>query len=193
MTTCGTRPCQPARPPRRVDTEAARLNRLVRALVRRFAISERADVACCGMTVAQAATLGVLRGREPVRLKELGRRLGVDASTLTRNIDRLRAQGLVVRAADPGDARGAAATLTPAGRRAAARVERQDAVFARGVLERIDPVRRVAMLESLADLLTAVRAATEACCPGAFDHLMEDFPPTVVNPRGAVRARRTRT
>ena len=37
--------------------------RAVRGLVRRFSISERADVACCGMTVAQAATLETLHGR----------------------------------------------------------------------------------------------------------------------------------
>ena len=31
-------------------------------------------------------------------------------------------------------------------------------------------------LAGLSDLLLAVREATEACCPGAFDHLMTDFP-----------------
>src|SRR5262245_2829226 len=38
----------------------------VRALVRRFAISERADVFCCGMTIAQAATLETLRLEGPL-------------------------------------------------------------------------------------------------------------------------------
>ena len=37
-------------------SDARRLRDAIRALVRRFAISERADVACCGMTVAALVT-----------------------------------------------------------------------------------------------------------------------------------------
>jgi DNA-binding MarR family transcriptional regulator len=66
------------------NRDAARLRTGIRALVRRFGISERADVACCGMTVAQAATLDTLRSEGAMRLGALGRRLGVTASTLTR-------------------------------------------------------------------------------------------------------------
>jgi DNA-binding MarR family transcriptional regulator len=175
-----------------VTDPASRLAALVRGLVRRFSISERADVACCGMTVAQAATLDTLRAEGPLRLGDLGRRLGVSPSTLTRNLERLEGRGLVARTPDPRDSRASAAALTAAGRRAAARVGRQDAVFARGVLERLEPSRRDATLDALTDLLAAVRSATEACCPGAFDHLMQDFPTTQTISRGTARARRTR-
>jgi hypothetical protein len=64
-------------------------------------------------------------------------------------------------------------TLTGPGRRAARGVAAQEEAFARQVLERIPPARRAVVVESLGDLLAAVRAATEECCPGAFDHLME--------------------
>jgi len=47
--------------------------------------------------------------------------------------------------------------------------------FARQVLERIPPARRAVVVESLGELLAAVRGATEECCPGAFDHLMTEF------------------
>ena len=76
--------------------------------MRRFGVSERADVACCGMTVAQAATLGVLLAEPGLRLSDLGRRLGITPSTLSRNLARLleerprRAHG-----DDPEDARAA--------------------------------------------------------------------------------------
>jgi len=86
-------------------SEAARLRAAIRALVRRFAVSERADVACCGVTVAQAAALEALGAEGPTRLRDLGRRLGIAPSTLTRNLARLEASGLVERAADPEDAR----------------------------------------------------------------------------------------
>src|SRR3990172_1604971 len=132
-------------------TEPARLRAAIRGLVRRFGVSERADVSCCGVTVAQAAALAALFGHGPMRLSDLGRRLGIAPSTLTRNLERLVDGGLGVRQAD----------------------REQD--FARQVLERIPEDRRAAVVESLGDLLAAVRGATEACCPGAFDHLMEGF------------------
>jgi DNA-binding MarR family transcriptional regulator len=165
--------------------------------VRRFSISERADVACCGMTVAQAATLDALLREGSMRLGALGARLGISPSTLTRNLVRLEKRGLVTRTTDRRDGRAAGAALSPAGRRAAARVARQEEAFARLVLERIDPERRRDTLDRLGDLLRAVRLASETSCPGAFDHLMPevphapDVPLTVDQPRGPRRARRT--
>ena len=85
--------------------EAARLRAAIRGLVRRFGVSERADVSCCGVTVAQAAALEALSGHGPMRLKELGQRLGIAPSTLTRNLERLLEAGLVVRQSDARDAR----------------------------------------------------------------------------------------
>jgi DNA-binding MarR family transcriptional regulator len=155
-----------------MEIEAGRLRAAIRALVRRFAVSERADVACCGVTVAQAAALEALGAEGPTRLGELGRRLGIAPSTLTRNLARLEASGLVEREADPEDARSARVALTGPGRRAARAVAAQEEGFARRVLEHLPASRRADVIEALTDLLAAVRAATEECCPGAFDHLI---------------------
>ena len=155
--------------------DPARLLAAIRALVRRFAVSERADVACCGVTVAQAAALEALGAEGPMRLGDLGRSLGITPSTLSRNLARLEASGLVAREADPGDARSARVGLSTRGRRAARAVAAQEEAFARQVLERIPAARRAVVVESLGDLLAAVRAATEECCPGAFDHLVPGF------------------
>ena len=152
--------------------DAGELRAVVAALVRRFSLSERADVSCCGLTVAQAATLEALRDGA-VRLGPLARRLGITASTLTRNLARLESDALVARDADPEDARASRVRLTPAGERAAARVEQQELAFAEGILARLGPARRTDVMQALAELLGAVRDATEECCPGAFDHLME--------------------
>jgi DNA-binding MarR family transcriptional regulator len=153
-------------------THAAGLRTAIRALVRRFAVSERADVACCGVTVAQAAALEALEAEGPTRLRDLGRRLGIAPSTLTRNLARLEAAGLVERQADLEDARSSRVGLSAQGRRAARAVAAQEEDFARQVLARIPAARRALVVGSLGDLLVAVRAATEECCPGAFDHLM---------------------
>ena len=44
------------------------------------------------------------------------------------------------------------------------------------MLKRLPASKRRPLLEGLQELLGAVRGATEDCCPGAFDHLMEEFP-----------------
>src|SRR5512147_2788137 len=102
-----------------MSRDAARLRAAIRALVRRFGVSERADVACCGVTVAQAAALEALGAEGPMRLGDLGRRLGIAPSTLTRNLSRLEGSGLVAREADPEDARSSRVALTRPGRAAA--------------------------------------------------------------------------
>ena len=154
--------------------EAIRLRGAVRALVRRFSISERADVECCGLTVAQAATLEALGGTPRMRLGALSRRLGITPSTLTRNLARLEHEHLVARGADPGDGRAFHVTLTPAGQRAAEDIERQGVGFAEEVLSRLPEGERSAVVSAFERLIEAVREATEDCCPGAFVHLMKD-------------------
>jgi DNA-binding MarR family transcriptional regulator len=158
------------------DPAARRLLDGIQLLVRRFAMAERADVQCCGLTVAQSATLQVLRAEGPLRLSALGRRLWITPSTLTRNLARLEGAGLVARETDTADARAARVRLTPAGCEAALEVDRREEEFARGVLARLPEERRMAALDGLNDLLLAVRDATEGCCSGAFEHLMTDIP-----------------
>src|SRR5512134_3164927 len=126
--------------------DAARLRSAVRALVRRFGVAERADVACCGVTVAQAAALEALGAEGPLRLGDLGRRLGIAPSTLTRNLARLEASGLVERQADPEDGRSFRVGLTRPGQGAADAVESREEEFARQVLARIPADRRQAVL-----------------------------------------------
>lgn len=168
------------RPPETDD--AARLRALVSTVVRRFSLAERADVDCCGLTVAQAATLEALRAG-PVRLGQLAQGLGITPSTLTRNLARLEADRLVSREADPGDSRAARVRLTAAGERAAGRVHEQELAFARDILARLGPRRSREVLAAVSDLLAAVRSATEECCPGAFDHLMEGIAGEGLAPR----------
>jgi DNA-binding MarR family transcriptional regulator len=152
--------------------DVARLRSSLTALVRRFSISERADVQCCGMTVAQAATLEAL-GEEGMRLGRLGTLLGITPSTLSRNLSRLEEAGLVRRTADGSDGRAAQVELTEKGRRVRIRLEGMEDEFARRVLERLSPAQREQALEGISALLDAVRAETESCCPGAFDHLVQ--------------------
>src|SRR3989304_1154899 len=119
------------------DTEAqasdvARLRISFTALLRRFSISERADGQCCGMTVAQAATLEALGREGTMRLGRLGKLLGIAPSTLTRNLTRLEQAGLVRRTSDEEDGRAAQVELTDKGSRARLRLRALEDGVARG-------------------------------------------------------------
>jgi len=156
-----------------LDTHAAELWRGIQTLVRRFSISERAEVSCCGMTVAQAAAVQALRAGS-LRMGDLARRLGISPSTASRNLQRLEQTDRIERFTDPEDARVARVRLTDTGRQAAAELAEQEVAFARSILEQIPPQRRQTVVTALEELLTAVRRATESCCPGAFDHLLDE-------------------
>jgi DNA-binding MarR family transcriptional regulator len=59
---------------------------------------------------------------DAIRVTVLAEMLGVDAPTVTRKIQQLERDGLVVRHADPDDGRASRISLTPAGRRTLERV-----------------------------------------------------------------------
>jgi DNA-binding MarR family transcriptional regulator len=87
---------------------------------------------------------------------------------------RLRDRGLVDKNSDPDDARAQRVFLTADGRAAAAAVRQQERDFARSVLQHLPGGTASATVDALEELIAAIRTATERCCPGAYDHLMQE-------------------
>jgi DNA-binding MarR family transcriptional regulator len=148
---------------------ARRVRQAINALVRRFQLAERADVACCGTTVAQAATLQALASYGDLRSSDLCRHLGIAPSTLTRNLDRLEGRGLIRRAADPTDRRVARVHLTDSGVEAAREIDAAELEFIGEVLAHLEAAGVTNVVPVLEALEAAVRSASERCCPGAYD------------------------
>ena len=84
----------------------------------------------------------------------------------------------MVREADPVDGRAQRVLLSPAGRAAADGVRRQEEALAGSVLSHLPATSVTDTLTALDQLLTAIRAATENCCPGAYDHLITEISPS---------------
>ncbi len=61
---------------------------------------------------------------DSLRVTDLAEILGVDTPTVTRKVQQLERQGMVIRQTDPDDRRASRIRLTPAGRRAIERVRR---------------------------------------------------------------------
>jgi len=81
----------------------------------------RQQLAAAGAERIRPAYLGVLMclwAEDGLRAVELGRRAGLEPSTMTGLLDRMERDGLLARAPDPDDRRAHRITLTAAGRRA---------------------------------------------------------------------------
>ena len=79
------------------------------------------DLDEAGVSRVRPAYLGVLMGlwnEDALKVGELGRRAGLEPSTMTGLLDRMARDGLVERRADPSDRRAQRVHLTTAGREA---------------------------------------------------------------------------
>ena len=100
-----------------VETEMALLQRALERLARRSAIHRDLDRA----SYLAARTL---EATGPISLKALAAELGVDASTMTRQVATMETAGLLHRDVDPDDGRVSLIELSPAGRRKMRTVQR---------------------------------------------------------------------
>ena len=74
-------------------------------------------VEACGVTVAEWVLLRQLLGEKELAPSRLSERMGMTRGTVSKLADRLIAKGLLVRAANPEDARAQTLALTAKGRR----------------------------------------------------------------------------
>lgn len=113
---------------------------------------------------AAYAALGRVHEAGPLRLSELAARMGVDASTASRQVQQLERTGLVGRVGDPADRRASLLELTAEGDRVLARMRQARRDSLAQVLEgwsRADRRTLAAVLTRLVDDLervTGVRA-----------------------------------
>jgi MarR family transcriptional regulator for hemolysin len=102
-----------------------------------------------GMTRAQWAVLLRLERREGLKQSELAEALDIQPITLTRLVDRLCANGLIERRADPNDRRAKQLYLTPAARPLIERVIERVEELSQTVLDGIAPAEADLILAKL--------------------------------------------
>ena len=113
----------------------------------------RTDSTPCGqpMSVSSAHALCELSVAGSLQQKELGNRLGLEASTVSRLVDQLQKKQWATRNSDPEseDSRVRLIELTPAGEMVATSVLEARAQRYTSLLDAIDPSKRPRVLESL--------------------------------------------
>jgi DNA-binding MarR family transcriptional regulator len=129
------------------------------ALVRAFGL-HRPDGTPCGkpVSVSEAHALMELGRGAPLSQRELGERLRLEKSTVSRLVSQLEARGWAVRGPDDADGRAVRVRLTERGERAASELaDARRAKFAR-VLASIPEEERDRVEHALGVLAEAMRA-----------------------------------
>ena len=110
---------------------------------------------CTEVTLAQCLVLLEVDEQERLTVGQLASRLRLDDSTLSRTIDGLVRRGLLDRTRDDGDRRVVWICLTQTGTTACDAIHEQNDAVYRGILGRIPPSRRAAVVRSFGVLVQA--------------------------------------
>lgn len=81
------------------------VGRDVALLAKAIRVRFEADLAGAGASLPTWAVLSCAIGEEGLSQRQLAERMGIEGATLTRHLDRLEADGLIVRWRDPADRR----------------------------------------------------------------------------------------
>jgi DNA-binding MarR family transcriptional regulator len=143
---------------KRMDTETIRLFReKMRQVQRELGWSQRNDIQCCGVTMAQCHALLEIGGRAEISIVELAGILGVDTSTLSRTVENMVKGGLVNRLLNSQDRRYVSLSLTAQGKAAFRTIESSFNTYLAKVFAFIPVEKHGQIIESLVGLAEAFK------------------------------------
>ncbi|MGD9602372.1 MAG: MarR family winged helix-turn-helix transcriptional regulator [Gammaproteobacteria bacterium] len=138
---------------------------LLREVTRMYARAQRVVADCCRTTSTQCHLLVELdRAGTPLSLTDLGARLCLEKSWVSRAVDTMVGRGLVTKEPNPADARSWLVTLTPAGRDTVSALNESLDTHAERLLATLGPDERAGVAHSLQRLLDALRTDPSATC-----------------------------
>jgi DNA-binding MarR family transcriptional regulator len=138
----------------------------MREVARMYTRAQRVAADCCRTTATQCHILTELGRTGAQPLVDLGARLCLEKSWISRAVEALVGEGLVMKKANPSDARSWMVSLTAAGKR---RVEQLNATLdahATDLLASLTSAQRLQITNSLQLVLDALRvdAGLDRCC-----------------------------
>jgi len=143
---------------------------LLREVARLYTRAQRVVADCCNTTNTQCHILTELGRVGPMPMGELGTRLLLEKSWISRAVDSLVERGLVAKEPNPADARSWIVTLTADGKK---RVKELNATLdghAEQLLETLSERDRKEVNHALLVLLKVLRRDAQAnCCLPSFD------------------------
>ncbi|TXI25380.1 MAG: MarR family transcriptional regulator [Roseateles sp.] len=137
---------------------------LLREVARMYTRAQRVVADCCRTTSTQCHLLTELGRSGPLPLSELGTRVSLEKSWVSRAVEAMAARGLVTKEPNPSDARSWLVTLTADGERTVSELNKTLDDHAEALLASLSPRQRDAVETSLLTLLKALREDPAAMC-----------------------------
>jgi DNA-binding MarR family transcriptional regulator len=139
---------------------------LLREVALLYTRAQRVVADCCGTTGTQCHLLVELGRSGPLPVLELGQRLGLEKSWVSRAVDGMAARGLVTKEPNPQDARSWLVTLTADGQDRLRELNQTLDTHAQRLLQSLSERDRAHVEKSLLLILKALRTQTDvaACC-----------------------------
>ena len=130
------------------NEDAAALYESLQQIARRFRTQDADAICGYGISVRECHALEVLV-QQPLSVNGLADLLGLDKSTVSRLVQRLVSEKLVVRKADQRDSRSITLALTAKGRKVYEAAYSDSVACYRELLENVPPDERQSMIEAL--------------------------------------------
>lgn len=137
---------------------------LLREVARMYTRAQRVVADCCRTTSTQCHLLTELGRMGPLPLSELGTRVSLEKSWVSRAVDAMVERGLVTKEPNPVDARSWLVTLTAEGVHTVAELNRTLDDHAEQLLASLNARERAAVETSLRLLMKALSEDTAANC-----------------------------
>jgi DNA-binding MarR family transcriptional regulator len=137
---------------------------LLREVTRLYGRAQRVVADCCSTTSTQCHILGELGRGGPMTPGELGTRLQLEKSWVSRALDTMVERGLVTKEDNPADARSWLLSLTPLGRRRFRELNATLDGHAAKLLASLDAKDRQEVQRALVLLLKLLREDPSATC-----------------------------
>lgn len=144
------------------EQQAKRLREMMRLLVRKLGFLERGEASCCNITISQCHALIELGRAGRLSLVDLAANLNLDKSTVSRSVDNLVGQGLLLRETDPEDRRFVTLRLTEQGESTYREMETRMENFFQDIIDAIPEEKREQVIDSVHCLTEAVHGSN--CC-----------------------------
>ena len=139
-----------------------RLRETTRLLVRNLGFLDRSEAVCCGITLTQCHTIVETGRRKQISVNELSELLDLDKSTVSRTVDQLVNNDILVRQPDLSDRRYVVLQLTEKGEKLFANIEQRAETYFAEVINSIPEEKQEQVIESLQLFSEAIH--NKRCC-----------------------------
>jgi len=144
-----------------LDT-SQRLREITRLLIRNLGFLDRSEAVCCGITLTQCHTIVETGRKKQISVNELSELLNLDKSTVSRTVEQLVSNDILVRQPDLSDRRYVVLQLTQKGEVLFGTIEQRMAVYFTEIIEAIPKEKREQVIESLQLFSEAIHK--KRCC-----------------------------